>query len=107
MQYSFYKKIFCLLLLIGGTKLFAQQAKLDLPEFKSNTVISCQKPTLNFLTRNYSVIKIENSFSEVHSSVKRPLFCRMEDNLHKRFNVWIVLRAGSDDEYRKLIAPKK
>jgi hypothetical protein len=31
-------------------------------------------------------------------------FCRMEDKLHARFNVWLTLRAGSDESYRKMIA---
>ncbi|MGZ3942103.1 MAG: hypothetical protein ACXVOH_08505 [Bacteroidia bacterium] len=31
-------------------------------------------------------------------------FCKMEDKLHNRFNVWLTLRAGSDESYRKLIS---
>lgn len=34
----------------------------------------------------------------------KPIFCRMEDRLHKRFKIWLILRAGSDTEYRELIA---
>lgn len=34
---------------------------------------------------------------------KQPIFCRMEDKLHQRFNVWIKLRTGSDEYYRSLI----
>ncbi len=30
------------------------------------------------------------------------LFCRMENKLHKQLNVWVKLRAGNDDDYRKL-----
>ncbi len=37
---------------------------------------------------------------------KKPVFCKMEDRLHKRFNVWVLLRAGSDEDYRKLISSK-
>jgi hypothetical protein len=31
-------------------------------------------------------------------------FCKMEDKVYNRLNVWIKLRAGSDEIYRKMIA---
>lgn len=31
-------------------------------------------------------------------------FCRMEDKVHNKLNIWIKLRAGNDELYRKLIA---
>ena len=31
-------------------------------------------------------------------------FCVMEDKVYSKLNVWIKLRAGSDDIYRKMIA---
>ena len=40
----------------------------------------------------------------VKQTNKKPMFCKMEDKLHKRFNVWILLRAGNDMEYRKFIS---
>ncbi len=30
------------------------------------------------------------------------LFCRMENKVHKQLNMWVKLRAGNDDDYRKL-----
>jgi hypothetical protein len=59
-----------------------------------------QKPlnfssSANVITQNYFLIQPQLG--------KKPMFCRMEDNLHKRFNIWIVMRAGGDEEYRKLI----
>lgn len=30
---------------------------------------------------------------------KGAVFCRMEDALHKRFNLWIKFRMGNDDRY--------
>lgn len=32
-------------------------------------------------------------------------FCKMEDKLYSKLNVWIKFRAGSDDIYRSMIAP--
>jgi hypothetical protein len=32
------------------------------------------------------------------------IFCLMEDKLYTRFNIWIKLRAGNDEIYRKQIA---
>ena len=31
------------------------------------------------------------------------LFCKMEDQIHHKLNVWIIFRAGSDEWYRKLL----
>jgi hypothetical protein len=31
-------------------------------------------------------------------------FCVMEDKVYGKLNVWIKLRAGSDEIYRKMIA---
>ena len=31
-------------------------------------------------------------------------FCVMEDKVYSKLNVWIKLRAGSDEIYRKMIA---
>jgi hypothetical protein len=31
-------------------------------------------------------------------------FCVMEDRVYSKLNVWIKLRAGSDEIYRKMIA---
>ncbi len=30
------------------------------------------------------------------------LFCRMENKVHQQLNMWVKLRAGNDDDYRKL-----
>lgn len=31
-------------------------------------------------------------------------FCKMEDKVYSRLNIWIKLRAGNDEQYRKMIA---
>ena len=31
-------------------------------------------------------------------------FCVMEDKVYSKLNIWIKLRAGSDEIYRKIIA---
>lgn len=30
-------------------------------------------------------------------------FCKMEDKLHERLNIWVKFRAGNDEIYRKMI----
>ncbi|MDX2173264.1 MAG: hypothetical protein SFY56_09100 [Bacteroidota bacterium] len=41
--------------------------------------------------------------AKINPQTKLPAFCQMEVNLHKRFNVWMVFRAGNDEDYKKLI----
>lgn len=49
-----------------------------------------------------------NEKNEIHmivSPIKHTaFFCKMEDRVYSKLNIWITLRAGNDDIYRKLIA---
>jgi hypothetical protein len=47
----------------------------------------------------------ENNISMFLPSIKHTaFFCVMEDKVYSKLNVWIKLRAGSDEIYRKMIA---
>lgn len=47
----------------------------------------------------------ENNISLFLPSIKHTaFFCVMENNVYSKLNVWIKLRAGSDEIYRKMIA---
>ncbi|HWY10421.1 MAG TPA: hypothetical protein VN026_03795 [Bacteroidia bacterium] len=98
--------IFNLLLLSFGSKSFAQQSSLKLLDCKSDVLTGKEKPILFFSTFQYHSVQTDFSLKQLNTA-RRPMFCRMEDDLHKRFNVWIVLRAGSDADYKKLIEPQK
>jgi hypothetical protein len=54
-------------------------------------------PATNFCAQQAVNLKIQPFKHEA-------FFCRMEDKLHARFNVWLTLRAGSDESYRQMIA---
>lgn len=93
--------IFILTIMFLGYSGLAQTIKFDFPKFKAEPSIK----------KSYSLsvqhsVPNSLSFSTVFHATKRPMFCKMEDNLHKRFNVWIVFRAGLDEDYRKLITLK-
>jgi hypothetical protein len=93
---------FCLLLVGFGIKIFAQQKTLVQ---SNNLYFKVEKSFLFFSNPKAPVlIQQDYSFTKSIQQNKRPVFCRMEDNLHKRLNVWILFRAGSDADYRKLIA---
>jgi len=80
----------------------AQKIKFNFPTFKSQL----HPKEIFFSSGDRHFIQSNFSFSKEFNSKIRPMFCKMEDNLHKRFNVWIVFRAGTDDGYRRLIADK-
>lgn len=62
------------------------------PSLKDNLIVP-----VNFNLQSQTFIPIfERS---VHYTA---FFCKMENKLHNKFNVWIKLRAGSDDEYQRL-----
>src|ERR1051326_3727861 len=56
---------------------------------------------------HYGKIPLQNKplvFKQA-APVPKPFFCRMEDNLYRQFNFSIILRAGSDEQYRKMKLP--
>lgn len=75
------------------------------PDFFNIDPLFNKEIPLLFLTGQQPkfTIKPIYSISTVMQTNQKPVFCKMEDKLNKRFNVWILLRAGSDEEYRKLI----
>ena len=108
----------CLILQLFPLTTFAQKGKAV---FCSNSSSKCNNFVYRnaFVTTNYFSLAptrtdpalFLNYFSQPNSSQfitkcnipKGSVFCRMEDKLYKRFSVWIKIRAGSDDEYRKMI----
>ncbi len=62
-------------------------------------------PPLSLNSFNNNSIKETNSIHMIISPIKHEaFFCKMEDKVYSKLNVWITLRAGNDDIYRKLIA---
>jgi hypothetical protein len=50
-------------------------------------------------------IKEKNDIRLVIAPIKHEaFFCKMEDKVYSKLNIWVTLRAGNDDIYRKLIA---
>jgi hypothetical protein len=61
------------------------------------------------LPENRSVLRNNASKNPLFSPYKLPqgaIFCRMEEHLWRKYNVWFKLRAGNDEMYRKLIGSK-
>lgn len=99
---------------------YAQERKLNFPlqDFK------IRKPvTLNFDSKQVSLFAPfinRNLFSPLVFDITRggcipviessvhytAFFCKMETRLRERFNVWVKIRAGGDDEYRKMTQEK-
>jgi len=80
----------------------SQNIKFNFPEFNAQPgcKVGLSHAEKHDFQNNYS-------FSRIYVATKRPMFCRMEDNLHKRFNVWIVFRVGTDNDYKKLTSTKR
>jgi hypothetical protein len=65
---------------------------------------SLQKPS-SFHNPDFSSVKPDqiNGLSSVNKGIHyTALFCRMENKVHKQLKIWVKLRAGNDDDYRKL-----
>jgi hypothetical protein len=49
---------------------------------------------------NKQSVSLTSSLKEIKYSLpKGAIFCRMEDALHQRFNIWLKFRMGSEDKY--------
>ena len=71
----------------------------------TSTLFSKNKPLLCLSLASPRFSEPKYSMLTQLSKTKKPMFCQLEDNLCKRFNIWILFRAGSDADYQKLIAP--
>ena len=95
--------IFCFL--IGAVTKIKAQKKL----FSIATASPIFQPKIFSPVFSEAIIKYNSGFQNktplilLKSDLKQAFFCKMEDKLYKRFNVWIKLRAGSDEYYRSLI----
>jgi hypothetical protein len=51
-----------------------------------------------------SSVKEKSNIQMVISPIRHEaFFCKMEDKIYGKLNIWITIRAGNDDIYRKLI----
>lgn len=99
MRWVFILAFICLVNLM-----FSQKTDPSFPQFKSNSFNTNFK--LAFSASTKTIIRTNNNFALQHPE-RKPMFCRMEDKLHDKFKVWLQLRAGSDQDYRKLAFPEK
>lgn len=66
---------------------------------------SSPMPHLLTILENSQSISSNHSLYAIESSVHYDaLFCRIENNIHEHFKIWIKFRAGDDDSYRKMIS---
>ena len=89
--------------LIGISISVKTQNKLSKPLFLNS--FSNQFSHVNPSPFLFSAEKENNTISMFLPSIKHTaFFCVMEDKVYSKLNVWIKLRAGSDEIYRKMIA---
>ncbi len=78
---------------------FAQVRKVNY------TSMATQQKSYYFNNTDFHLKKSEqiNGLNSVNKGIHyTALFCRMENKVHKQLNVWVKLRAGNDEDYRKL-----
>lgn len=65
-----------------------------------STSLNQTKPFSVELFNQSKIMKLGNA------PEKLPFFCSMENKFSKKFNLFLVLRAGNDEQYRKLTGNK-
>ncbi|MEP7169898.1 MAG: hypothetical protein ABI855_11060, partial [Bacteroidota bacterium] len=110
---NLFLKIFFILFYLSS---FAQENKFDFTFHKSSTQknLSIKNDfTLNFLSPFSAGRSLFFQGAPIHASgscvpfMSTPVhytafFCKIENRMHERFNVWIKFRAGDDESYRKI-----
>ena len=92
-----------MLFLMGFSVLLKSQSNLTKPLFLSS--FNHRFSSINSSLFLFSTEKENNNISMVLPSLKHTaFFCVMEDKVFSKLNVWVKLRAGSDEIYRKMIA---
>ncbi len=95
--------IIAILIILTSNISLSQTKAFVLPDLNKKLFIKTEN-SFSFYSYSFENQLIQNnySFSNAIKQETRPMLCKMEDNIHKRFNVWITFRAGSDEEYRKI-----
>ncbi len=78
-----------------------KQSEAAIVNYKNGIITSSVKKNL-FLYYN-DVLMYRNTVTPINNAVKyEAFFCKLETRLHQHFNIWIKMRAGGDDMYRKM-----
>ena len=101
--------ILILVFIFSKNNSFAQVNDPKFLLFKNNYFGKNFEPVLKPIGGTY---RIQEEFSFTPPSLfapvnKKPMFCRMEDNFSKRYNVVLQFRAGTDEQYRKMAFPEE
>jgi hypothetical protein len=110
---NFFLKIFFALLSLSS---FAQEIKLDYSPslFAKQKNILINNSTITnplfpfslkpgFIFRTAPPHTFGNCVPAITNGIHyTAFFCKLENKLHARFNIWIKLRAGDDESYRKM-----
>jgi hypothetical protein len=99
------KKVLMVFIILSASIASAQKADPSFLQFKNNYFGKNFKPVFA-LSAPVVLIRTEYNF-KISSPQRKPMFCRMEDKLCNKFNIWLQLRAGSDQDYRKLAFPQE
>jgi hypothetical protein len=62
------------------------------------------RPPFGILLRKQSILP--ETLSPIRFGNNIPsgaVFCRMENSVYERYNVWVKIRAGDEDSYRRMI----
>jgi hypothetical protein len=93
-------------LIFFGSRIYSQTMDPSFEDFKKYKCPKELEPKFSVVGPAFITTK-NISFRLNNFSGKKPVFCRMEDNISSRHNFIFQLRAGTDDQYRKLAFPKK
>jgi hypothetical protein len=91
-------------LVLIGNKVYSQTANPKFSDFKKYSFHKKFEPVFKISDPAF-LTKTELSFKLKEVTGKKPVFCRMEDNISSRYNFIFQLRAGSDEHYRSLAFP--
>jgi hypothetical protein len=105
MQFRLYIVLF-LSFILTGNKIYSQTADPKFSDFKEHSFHKKFAPVFK-ISKSAFLSKKEISFRSNNANGKKPVFCRMEDNISNRYNFIFQLRAGSDEHYRSLAFPDR
>lgn len=92
-------------MMLGISNSYSQTIDPCFADFKKYSFHQRFEPV--FKVSGTAFITKKNISFKLNSTGRKPMFCRMEDNISSRYNFIFQLRTGSDENYRSLAFPKK
>ena len=89
-----------------SSSVIAQLSQGNIPIWRTTEKYKYLPTSSSYRVMNTTYAKSENTFCIKTDFSPEAFFCKMEDRFRNRLHIFVKFRAGNDEMYRTLIAPR-